>query len=159
MNDTSNEKEIPAEGCLLGLDYGEKRVGLAICTPDRTMAVPLETYHRVNDQLDTPYLQQTVKDHRIVGIVIGLPVHMNGEEGRLAMQARQYGEWVAEVTELPITFWDERLTSAAADELLNQAELTSRMRKQNRDRIAAQIILESWLAAPNKKSTPKPYDE
>jgi len=159
MTDSSEASEIPEEGSLLGLDYGEKRVGLAICTPDRTMAVPLDTYHRVNHQIDTPYLQQIVKDHRIVGIVIGLPVHISGDEGRLAHQARQYGEWVAEVTELPVVFWDERYTSSAADDLLNQAELTSRMRKQHRDRIAAQIILESWLAAPNKNATPKPFDD
>src|SRR5262245_37899720 len=89
---------LPKIGRLLGLDYGTKRVGLAISTPEQTIASPLETYSRKTETHDSQYLTKVAREHRIVGIVVGLPMHTGGEEGIKAREAREFGEWVSTVT-------------------------------------------------------------
>jgi putative Holliday junction resolvase len=141
----SSSARIPPTGRLLGIDFGTKRVGIALATPDHTIASPLEIYQRRNPELDARYFRTVVADYSVQGIIVGLPVHVNGEEGASARAARQYGQWLSELTGLPVDFWDERFTSCVADDYLLAADMTRQQRKRRLDMVAAQIILQSYL--------------
>ncbi len=143
---------LPDWGRLLAIDYGSRRLGLAVSTPERTMASPLCNYTRQTPATDAAMLRANVEDYSIVGIVVGLPLHMGGEEGTQAHRARQFGGWVKKVLQLPVTFWDERCSSATADTLMFAAELGSSQRKAKRDMLAAQVILQSYLNAHHTES-------
>lgn len=80
-------------------------------------------------------------------VVVGLPVHLDGREGAKAAEARTFGRWLAEVTGLPVVFWDERFTTVEAEAALWEAGLTHARRKERRDRVAAQILLQGYLDA------------
>ena len=140
-------KQIPARGALLGIDYGTVRVGLAVCDPDRIIASPLETYTRRSDELDAAHFQNVCAGHRVVGLVVGLPLHAGGEESDSSRAAREYGAWLAAVTGLPFVFWDERFTTWLAEGALLGAKLTHKKRREKRDRVAAQMILKGYLDA------------
>ena len=137
----------PTTGRLLGIDFGTVRVGLAVSDPDRLIASPLETVTRKSDLADAGYFARTVAAERIVGLVVGLPLHTGGEEGIKAREARQYGAWLTAATGLPVVFWDERCTTAAAEDVLWDAGLSHRKRRDRRDRVAAQLILQGFLDA------------
>jgi putative Holliday junction resolvase len=136
---------VPRQGRLLGLDYGTKRVGLALTNVEQTIATPLETYLRRDDRQDQRYLLQKVQEYRVAGLVVGLPVHMSGDEGEKAREARAFGEWAAAATNLPIVFIDERYTSALADDHLRRAHVGPKKRRSLRDKLAAQILLQAFL--------------
>ncbi|MCA8995738.1 MAG: Holliday junction resolvase RuvX [Planctomycetaceae bacterium] len=139
------QTEFPRRGRLLGIDYGTKRVGIAISTGEQTIASPVEIYTRRDQGADRKYYLSVVEDYRPVGLVVGLPMHVGGEEGQKAHEARTYGKWLGEITNLPVTWWDERYTSAVAEEFLLGAELTSKQRKKRIDMVAAQIMLQGYL--------------
>jgi putative holliday junction resolvase len=143
---------VPRRGRLLGLDFGTVRVGFAVSDEEQRLAVPLETYSRRKPDDDARHLVAVIGDYRIVGLVIGLPLHMGGEEGQKAGEARRFGAWAATVSRLPIAFWDERLTTAQADEHLAAANLSPKKRKLLRDKIAAQIMLQSYLESRGRSS-------
>jgi putative Holliday junction resolvase len=134
-------------GRLLGVDTGTVRVGLAVCDPDRTLASPLETYTRKSPDKDAAFFARLCQQESITGIVVGLPVHMNGDEGVKAKEARAYGTWLTGVTGLPVVYHDERCTTAAAEEMLWAAGLTHKQRKERRDKLAAMLILQAYLDA------------
>ena len=106
---------VPSQGCLLGIDFGTKRVGFAICDDRQVIVIPLETSERTVEAVEAKHLQQIVEDYRIRGLVIGLPVHMSGDESRGTHLVRRYGDWARSVTGLPVAYWDERFSSATAD--------------------------------------------
>lgn len=135
------------KGRLLGVDYGTVRVGLAVSDADRIIASPLETYPRRDAKADAAYFAKLVKAERIVGLVVGLPLHTGGEEGVKAKEARDYVRWLGDATGLPVVMWDERCTTAAAEDALWDAGLSHKKRKDRRDRVAAQIILQGYLDA------------
>ncbi len=147
MNELQPITAIPSTGRLLGVDFGTVRVGLAITDPDRILASPLETYTRRSLAEDALYLGKLVSAERIVGLIVGLPLHMGGEEGIKAKEARDYGASLGTLTGLPVTFWDERCTSAAAEDALQGAGLTKKKRKARVDRVAAQLILQGYIDA------------
>jgi putative Holliday junction resolvase len=132
---------------ILGVDYGTKRVGLAVSDVDRRIASPLATYQRRDAAQDARFFQKLVQDEDIERLVVGLPVHMSGDEGKKSAEARAFGAWLAQTTKLPIAFWDERLTTAEAEQLLWDAGLTHKQRKERRDKVAAQILLQAYLDA------------
>jgi|SRR5579863_6296770 len=146
---------VPARGRLLGLDYGTKRVGLALSNIDQTIATPLETYLRRDIRQDERYLLQQVAEHGVAGLVVGLPVHMSGDEGEKARAARAFGEWAAAVTKLPVSFTDERYTTALADEHLRGAHVSPKKRKLLRDKLAAQILLQTFLESSRRSEAPQ----
>lgn len=150
MTDSSNI-EFPREGQLLGVDYGTVRVGLSISTREQTIASPLEIYQRRNETLDRKYFQEIVNDYRVKGLVVGLPMHVNGSEGATAFKAREYGTWISEMTGVPVLFWDERYTSSVAEEHMIGVDLTRKQRKKRLDMVAAQIILQSYLDTMQKR--------
>lgn len=132
---------------LLGIDTGTVRIGLAISDPDRKIASPLATYQRRDSEQDARYFQQLIEDEEISGVVIGLPVHLDGREGKKAQEARGFGQWLGKTVGLPIVFWDERFTTVEAESALWDAGLTHKKRKQRRDQLAAQIMLQAYLDA------------
>ncbi len=136
---------LPAKGRLVGIDFGTVRIGIAISDADHLLASPYENYTRRDPEGDSRYFTELVNTESVVGFVIGLPVHSSGEESAKSLEAREFGRWVADLTNLPVTFYDERYTTAQAEQLLNTAELTSKRRKKRLDMVAAQIILASYL--------------
>lgn len=131
----------------LGIDYGHKRIGLAVADADGRFAVPLKQLDRRGSvAADAAQLHDILLDYDLDALVIGLPLNMDGTEGEQAKLTRGYGAALAAALNMPVEFWDERLSSAAADQLLDQREeLTNKKRKARRDALAAQIMLQSYL--------------
>jgi putative Holliday junction resolvase len=138
---------VSAAGRILGVDYGDVRVGLAVSDPDRKIAFPLATYTRQDRQRDAAYFQDLVKTESVAELVVGLPVHLSGREGQKAAAARAFGACLAEATGLPAVFWDERFTTVEAESALWEAGLTHKKRKARRDKVAAQMLLQAYLDA------------
>jgi putative Holliday junction resolvase len=142
---TDAPQELPRTGRLAGIDYGTVRIGVAVTDPDQRLASPLENYTRRGAALDSAWLVQLSRDERLVGFVVGLPIHTDGQESRKSIEARQFGTWIHETTGLPVAYFDERFTSAHAESLLLEAGLTSKRRKERLDKLAAQIMLAAYL--------------
>lgn len=146
------EAELPSEGRLGGVDFGTKRVGIATCDPSQNWVTPYETYTRQSDDLDLKYFSQVARDEALVGWVIGLPIHCDGEESQKSQEARLFGVWLSKATGLPHVFYDERFTTAEARRLLNASSMSGRKKKQNLDRIAAHLILSHYLNSSKQPS-------
>lgn len=132
---------------LLGVDPGTVRIGLAICDRDRIIASPLEIRTRQGDTQDARFFQQLVEREEIGGLVVGLPLHTDGRAGIKAQEAIALGTWLGQLTGLPVTYADERFTTAFAEAALWNAGLTHKKRKERRDAVAAQMMLQAFLDA------------
>ncbi|HEV1999896.1 MAG TPA: Holliday junction resolvase RuvX [Xanthobacteraceae bacterium] len=130
---------------LFGLDLGEKTVGIALSDARRTIASPLETLKRTKFQPDAQRLLQLARLHGVGGFVIGLPRNMDGSEGAAAQSARAFGRNLAALTDLPIAFWDERLSTAAVTRTLIEADTSRKRRAALVDKLAAAYILQGAL--------------
>ncbi|GAC1465181.1 MAG: Holliday junction resolvase RuvX [Isosphaeraceae bacterium] len=144
--------------CILGLDFGTKRVGAAVSDPRRLIATPLETYQRRDSAQDARHYQNLAREHEVAWFVLGLPVHLAGREGRSASLARTWGDWLTDVTGLKVVYFDERFTTFEAEESLIQAGLKRSKRKGLRDMLAARILLQNYLdcGCPTELSRPAP---
>ncbi len=151
---SSSKSEFPAFGRLLGIDFGTQRIGIAVSNDEQTISSPLENFTRLSDETDFDDLKSFAQEYRIVGLVVGLPVHMSGDEGQKAREARAFGEKLAELAGLPVRFWDERYSSVQAELHLQSAALNRNQRKARRDMLAAQIILQSFLDASDRDQVP-----
>ncbi len=136
---------LPTQGRLLGVDFGTVRIGIAISDARQSLASPLENYTRASKQQDATYFQRLVEKEDAVGLVVGLPVHMSGDESQKSQEAREFGSWLAQITGKPVAYYDERFSSALADEFLAEGSLTKKQRQKRRDMLAAQVILSSYL--------------
>ena len=145
---------LPMTGRLAGIDYGTVRIGVAITDPDQRLASPLENYTRRGAAADADWFQRLATSERIVGFVVGLPVFASGDESQKSREAREFGKWLAELTGLPVRYFDERYTSAHAEALLIEAEFTSKQRKQRLDKLAAQILLAAYLESSRSGTEP-----
>jgi len=150
---------LPRTGRLAAIDYGGVRIGVAITDQEQRLASPLENYNRCGPEADAQWLKQLVASERIVGFVVGLPVHMSGQESQKSHEARQFGSWLTGLTNLPVRYFDERYTSAQAEALLLNAELTKMRRKERLDKLAAQILLAAYLESSRGEQTPGPIDD
>lgn len=121
------------------------RIGIAIGDLEVGMASPLENYNRRNERLDGEYFQTLAREERLVRWVVGLPVHLDGGESQKSVEARAFGKWLGELTGVPVDFYDERYTSAQAEEILLAANLSNKRRKAKLDALAAQIMLTAYL--------------
>lgn len=130
---------------LLGLDLGEKTIGLALSDVMLTVATPLETLARKKFSLDAEALMAHVKKHIVGGLVVGLPLNMNGTEGPSAQSARAFARNFLAKHDLPILFWDERLSTAAVTRTLLEADVSRAKRKDVVDKMAASFILQGVL--------------
>jgi putative holliday junction resolvase len=139
---------LPAHGRLAGIDYGNRRIGIAVCDRERILSSPYESYETRSETQDAERFRQLVHEEDIVGFVIGLPVHATGEESDQSRQVRRFAAWLQQVTNRPICFFDERYTSQQADALMRGSRLSPAQRKSRRDKLAAQIILEAYLSSP-----------
>jgi putative Holliday junction resolvase len=129
------------------LDVGSRRIGLAISDPLGITAQGLETLHRQNKRSDFAKLQQVIREHRVAEIVIGLPLRMIGGEGMQAEKMQTFADEVRRRFRLPVHLWDERLSSAQANRLLRETDMSIRRRGQVVDQMAAVLILQSWMDA------------
>ncbi|RUL87370.1 Holliday junction resolvase RuvX [Tautonia sociabilis] len=146
---------------ILGLDFGIRRVGVAVSDPDRRLASPVEVYERRSDRLDAAYFRSLVEEYRVDLIVIGLPLLGHGAEGRSAESARTWGRWLSDQLGMPVRFVDERYSTVEAEELLREGGLKASRRKAIRDMIAARILLQAYLDAgcPDEEAPPMPLDD
>jgi len=136
--------ELPA-GRWLGLDVGSRRIGVAVSDPTGTIATPLATVENRGADAVIADLRRIAAETRVVGMVIGLPVRTGGEEGPEARAAREFASRVEAALGLPARLWDERLTTAGAERALIESGVRRERRRQIIDRIAAQMILQSYL--------------
>jgi putative Holliday junction resolvase len=134
-----------AAGRVAGIDYGQMRIGIAISDPERKIVSPLENYTRRGPHLDARRFRRLVADEAVVLFVVGLPLHMDGRESEKSAEARQFGQWLGQVTGVPVEFYDERLTSREAEQLLLAADMSRKGRKKRLDMLAAQIMLREYL--------------
>jgi putative Holliday junction resolvase len=132
-------------GRVAGIDYGHVRIGIAISDPERKIVSPLENYTRRGAELDAQRFRRLVAEEGVVLFVVGLPLHMDGRESEKSAEARQFGQWLVGLTGLPVEFYDERLTSREAEQILLAADMTRKRRKKRLDMLAAQIILSAYL--------------
>lgn len=129
----------------LGIDFGIKRVGLAVCDPTETLCSPLTTVQRTSRQALFDEILEIIHNEKIEAVVVGLPLSLDGEDTLTTRQARNFAESLTRRTDVPVHLWDERLTSAQAEEELDMAGVYGKKRKQALDSQAATIILRSWL--------------
>lgn len=130
---------------LMGLDVGTKTIGLALSDTRLTIASPLETIRRGRFRDDAARLRGLAARHGVGGLVIGLPVAMDGTEGPRCQSTRQFARNLLEIFEIPIAFWDERLSTAAVQREMIAADLTRKRRAEIVDRAAAAYILQGFL--------------
>ena len=136
---------LPPRGSLLGLDLGEKTIGVATCDPDRKLATGVETIARTKFTADAQRLLALAAERRAAGFVLGLPINMDGSEGPRAQATRAFARNLARLTELPIALWDERLSTAAVERDLIAADVSRAKRAAVIDQHAAAYILQGAL--------------
>lgn len=132
----------------MAIDYGEVRIGIAFSDLLKTIASPFETYKRTQEQKDLEYLSKLAKEKEVGLIVFGLPLNMDGSEGERAKKTREFGTKLFQISNIKTDYIDERLTSVEAEDLLIDAGVRREKRKGIIDKLAAALILESYL---NKK--------
>lgn len=131
---------------LLGIDYGSKRIGLAISDAAQRMALSLDTIDATPSAArNVEAIIKVADEHDVEAFVVGLPLNMNDSEGPQAKLIRKFGQALTCASEKPVYFQDERLSSITADDLLQAGDFTNKKHKARRDRVAAQVILQQFL--------------
>jgi putative Holliday junction resolvase len=136
---------LPPGARLLGLDLGEKTIGLALSDTRLTVATPLETLKRGKFAADATKLEELIGKHGVGGLVVGLPLNMDGSDGPSAQSARAFARNFAARSQLPIVLWDERLSTAAVTRDMIAADASRKRRAAAVDKIAAAYILQGAL--------------
>lgn len=136
---------LPARGSLIGLDLGTKTIGVAVSDPDRKIATAVETVMRKAFTADAKRVLALAAERNAVGFVLGLPINMDGSEGPRAQSTRAFARNFAKMTDLPIAFWDERLSTAAVERELIAADVSRAKRAAVIDQHAAMFILQGAL--------------
>ena len=151
---------LPARGPLIGLDLGTKTIGVAVSDPDRRLAAGVTTVARKAFKADAAAVLALAAERRAIAFVLGLPINMDGSEGPRAQSTRAFARNFAKLTELPIGLWDERLSTAAVERGLIEADMSRARRAEVIDQHAAAFILQGALdrlarlspAPPNARS-------
>ena len=144
---------IPTTGRILGVDWGEVRIGLALSDETQTLASPLETlYRRKGKRFPLPRFMELTAQHRPVGLVVGLPLSGEGREEASALAARGMATTLSSRTGLPLELWDERMTTARALAAIQQQGGSTRGRKGDVDALAAAVLLQHFLDARRNRS-------
>ncbi|MFW8592832.1 Holliday junction resolvase RuvX [Cribrihabitans neustonicus] len=136
---------LPPMSALMGLDLGTKTIGVAVSDGLATVATPLETVKRKKFTLDSARLLEIAAARGLGGILLGLPRNMDGSEGPRCQSTRAFARNLSKLTELPIGFWDERLSTVAAERALLEADTTRKRRAEVIDHVAASYILQGAL--------------
>jgi len=129
----------------LGLDYGTVRIGVAISDPDAIIAQPLCTIDAKSSKNAVIEISELCKTKAIEEIVIGLPLHMNGDEGESAAEAKKLGQFIHDATNLKVHYIDERLSTVSANKALTEGKIKGKKKKDKVDSVAAAIILQNYL--------------
>jgi putative holliday junction resolvase len=132
-------------GRVLGLDVGSRRIGLAVSDPLGITAQGIDTLQRKNKRHDFEHLARVIQQYDVKEIVVGLPLRMSGAEGTQAEKIRAFADEMRKRFHVPVHLWDERLTSAEANRLLRETELSIEKRGKAVDRMAAVLILQGWM--------------
>ncbi|MGH1329353.1 MAG: Holliday junction resolvase RuvX [Paracoccaceae bacterium] len=136
---------LPRDGALAGLDLGEKTLGVAVSDRRRMVSTPLETIRRRKFTLDAEALLLIAKKRDLCGLVLGLPRNMDGSEGPRCQKTRAFARNLERLTDIPISFWDERLSTVAAERALLEADTSRKRRAEVIDHVAAGYILQGVL--------------
>lgn len=139
-------------GRILALDYGTKRIGVALSDELGWTAQPLETFERRTLDRDVVHIAALVESHSVERVVLGLPLQLDGREGPAVQAMREFTDKLEASLPVPVVLWDERMTTKAAEELLIAADVSRKKRKGIVDRIAAAILLRSYLEAQDQVS-------
>lgn len=131
----------------LSVDFGAKRIGLAICDASEKIVSPLETVNRKDDAQSVRRIVTVIADEGIEVVVVGLPVNMDGSEGPQARRTREFADLLARRISIPLHFQNEQLSSFAADDRLAIRDLTKAGNRRRQDAVAAAVILEDFLRA------------
>ncbi|OJW47939.1 MAG: Holliday junction DNA helicase RuvA [Alphaproteobacteria bacterium 41-28] len=134
-------------GRFLGCDVGEKTIGLALSDTNRQISTPFQVIQRTQWKRDSEILLKTIIEYRIVGVVVGLPLNMNGSEGPRCQSTRQFVANLLSLHDLPVCLWDERLSTIAVTRTLLEADLSRTKRGKVIDKVAASYILQGFLDA------------
>ncbi len=138
--------DIPLDGCIIGVDWGERRIGLAVSDPSQNIAQPLATIsRRLGKRFPMKQLREVVEQRRPVGFVVGLPLTAEGSEGSAAEAARQIGHLIKTKTSLSVVFRDERMTTARALTTVKEMGGRTKGRKGEIDQLAATLLLQAFL--------------
>ena len=137
--------QLAPRSALAGLDLGEKTIGVAVSDRMQSIATPLSTIRRKKFGVDAAALLEIIRDRDIGGLVLGLPRNMDGSEGPRCQSTRAFARNLSRLTDLPIGFWDERLSTVAAERALLQADMSRRKRAEVIDHVAAGVILQGAL--------------
>ncbi len=136
---------LPSSGRLLGLDVGEKTIGLALSDASRIIASPLETIERTKFAKDAARLKSIIEKQAVCGLVIGYPVNMDGSLGPRTQSTRAFVSNLEKQVQLPMLLWDERLTTLAVERVMLDADLSRERRAQLVDKLAASYMLQGFL--------------
>ena len=136
---------LPPVGRLIGLDPGKKTIGVALSDLSRMVASPAESLKRGKFADLAAHLNELIKAEEVAGIVVGLPLNMDGSEGPSAQSARQFAENLAEKLDIAVALWDERLSTAAVERAMIDADLTRKRRRKRVDKLAAAYTLQGTL--------------
>ncbi len=136
---------LPSRAALIGLDLGEKTIGVAVSDGFRSVASPIETIRRKKFSSDAKALIEIMAERQIGGIILGLPYNMDGSEGPRCQSTRAFARNLVRLVDLPIGYWDERLSTVAAERALLEADTSRKRRSQVIDHVAAGYILQGAL--------------
>jgi putative Holliday junction resolvase len=139
---------VPPAGRLGGIDYGRRRIGVAVCDAEGILASPLCVRQTTGDRdADAVFFRRLAADEELVGFVVGLPIHADGTDSRMSVEVERFAGWLAGITGLPVAFQDERYSSREAAGLLAGSGLSRGRKKERADAVAAQVVLAAWLEA------------
>ena len=136
---------LPPYRAILGLDLGDKTIGVAVADLSRSIATPIEVIRREKFMLDAQRLLAIIEDRKAAGVILGLPLNMDGSEGPRVQSTRAFARNLEKLTPLPISFWDERLSTVAAERALLEADTSRKRRREVIDQVAAGYILQGAL--------------
>ena len=139
---------------VLGLDLGTRRIGVAVSDPTGTIATPLLTISHPSLRRDLELVADLCRTHAITRIVVGWPRNMDGTVGPAARRAEEFAEKLRRTLRLPVDLWDERLSTVASERALLQGDVRRRQRRDLRDRVAAALILQTYLSARSGRDQP-----
>jgi putative Holliday junction resolvase len=137
---------------ILGIDYGDSHIGLAVSDKLLLTAQPLGSYRSKNKEEDKKYFKELVLKYEIGEIVLGYPLRMDGSPGTRVEKTKEFAGWLKKILKIPIIFWDERLTTKQALRILGQQKIKAKRKKILEDKIAASVILSSYLESKRGKN-------
>jgi putative Holliday junction resolvase len=137
---------------VLGIDFGDRKIGLAVSDRLKITAQPLTSYRRKTEKEDADFFKSMVAEYEISEIVVGMPLRMDGSSGTRAEKTREFARWLENILEIPIRFWDERLTTKQANKILSQQKISPEAKKNLEDQVSAMIILSAYLESRGETS-------